>query len=93
MFARLTIDQEAYDISATVDDYFLTKRRRAILRPSSALCGDSSNIVCPRLNIYSTKFGRDTEFRCKSWARGVGDHLAAWTFLGLARWERSLANP
>lgn len=93
MFARLTIDQEAYDISATVDDYFLTKADVPYCGQAQRVCGYSSNIVCPRLNIYSTKFGRDTEFRCESWARGVGDHLAAWTFLGLARWERSLANP
>jgi hypothetical protein len=46
MFARLTIDQEAYDISATVDDYFLksadapyygqAQRCAAIHRTSSA---------------------------------------------------------
>ena len=39
-----------------------------------------SNIVCPHLNIYSTKFGRGAQFPCDSWPRGVGDHLAAWTF-------------
>jgi hypothetical protein len=63
--ARLTIDQEAYDISATVDDYFLTKADAPYCGQAQRVCGDSSNIVCP----------------------------AAWTFLGLARWERSLANP
>ena len=75
MSARLTIDQEAYDISATVDDYFLKRADAPYCCQAQRKCGNSSNIVCPRLNIYSTKFGRDTEFRCESWARGGGRPL------------------
>jgi len=33
-------------------------------------CANLSNMARPHLNIYPTKFSRDAEFSCDSWARG-----------------------
>jgi hypothetical protein len=56
-------DPEAYDISATVDDYFLKRSDAPYCGQAHCACANSSNIVCPHLNICFTKFGRDAEFR------------------------------
>jgi hypothetical protein len=58
-----SLDPEAYDISATVDVYFLTRGDAPYSSQAHRARANSSNIVCPHLNIYSTQFGRDAEFR------------------------------
>jgi hypothetical protein len=56
------LDQEAYDISATVDDYFLNGAHAPYCGQAQRACGNSSNMTGLHLDIYSTKFGRDAEF-------------------------------
>ncbi len=72
----------AYDISATADDYFLTRGDAPYSSQAHRACANSSNISCPHLNICSTQFGRDPEFPCDSWARGWA---TTWR-LGLLFW-------
>jgi hypothetical protein len=58
--------KERYDISATLDDYFVTKADAPHCGQAQRARASSLNTACLHLNIYSTKFGRDPEFRCDS---------------------------
>jgi hypothetical protein len=58
----IVLIKEAYDISATVDDYFLKSATTPYCGQAQRACANSLNMAGPHLNIYSAKFGRDAEF-------------------------------